>query len=80
MERDYEGTYFAFYRMEGNEMKMIEKVVQDHAELYWGRVLYTDSGADLSHAPCSEEDAMKFVNAYKQIDLPMKPFSEYPFS
>lgn len=72
--------YFDFYRMEGMEMKMIEKVVQDPIDLYWGRVLYTDSGADLSHAPCSEEDAMKFINAYKEIDLPMKPFSEYPFS
>lgn len=83
-EKDHETddyySYYDFYRMEGTQMKMIEKVVQDHAELYWGRVLYTDSGVDLSHAPCSEEDAMKFINAYKPIELPMKPFSEYPFS
>lgn len=80
MEYDEDGTYYAYYRLNGSKMEMIEKVVQDPADLYWGRVVYGDSGPDLSHAPCSEEDAMKFINAYKQIDLPMKPFSDYPFS
>lgn len=80
MECDYEGTYYAYYRLNGDKMEMIEKVVQDPFELYWGRVLYGESGPDLSHAPCSEEDAMKFINEYKPIELPMKPFSEYPFS
>lgn len=79
-ETDDYYSYYDFYRMEGTQMKMIEKVCQDPVDLYWGRVLYGDSGPDLSHAPCSEEDAMKFINAYKPIDLTMKPFSEYPFS
>lgn len=79
-ETDDYYTYFDFYRMEGTQMKMIEKVCQDPFDLYWGRVLYGDSGPDLSHAPCSEEEAMEFINAYKPIELPMKPFADYPFS
>jgi len=71
-----EGTYYAYYRLNGTKMEMIERIFQDPSDLYWGRVLY--SNPDPDHTPYSEEDAMKFVNAYKPIDLPMKPFSEYP--
>ncbi len=78
MDYDYDGTYYAFYRMNGTRMEMIERIFQDPFDLYWGRVLTSDS--DPNHTPYSEEDAMKFINAYKTIDLPMKPFSDYPFS
>lgn len=70
------GTYYDFYRMKGTEMEMIEKFFLEPVDLYWGRVVYSDSGPQ--NSACSEEDAMKLINAYKPITLDMKPFSEYP--
>lgn len=73
-----DGTYYDFYRMKGTEMEMIEKFFLEPIDLYWGRVVYSDSGPQ--NSACSEEEAMKLISAYKPIELPMKPFSEYPFS
>lgn len=75
---DDDYNYFDFYRMEGTQMKMIEKVCQDPFDLYWIRVLTSDP--DPNHTPYSEEDAMKFIDAYKPIELSMKPFADYPLS
>lgn len=76
MDCDDDGTYYGFYRMEGTEMVMIERFFQEPVDLYWSRAV---PGMDPSQGQAySEADAMKLIQAYKPIDLPMKPFSEYP--
>lgn len=72
----YDGTYYAFYRMEGTNMVEIDRFFQEPSDLYWGRVRKDDP--DPGNKAYSEEDAMALIQAYKPITLDMKPFSEYP--
>lgn len=74
VDRGSGGEYHAFYRYTEDGMEMIEKVVRDPATLYWGHVQAGQEGRTVT-----EEKAMAVLDAYKRIELDMKPFSEYPF-
>lgn len=78
MDYEKDGTYYAFYKMVGTELVMIEKVWQDYIDLYWSRD--PDGAGPEAPRPITQEEAQAAISAYKPIELDMKPFSEYPFS
>ncbi len=78
MVYEKDGTYYAFYKMVGTELVMIEKVWQDYIDLYWSRD--PDGIGPEAPRPITQEEAQSAISAYKPIELDMKPFSEYPFS
>lgn len=77
MYGEEDGTYYAFYRMKGTELELIEMIYQDRIQKYWVRVV---EGENPQSSHCSEETARSYIAQYHPIELNMKPFSEYPFS
>lgn len=72
-----DGLYYAFFRMKGTELELIEEIFQDSVQKYWWRVV---GGENPQSSHCSEETARSYIAQYHPIELNMKPFSEYPFS
>lgn len=72
-----DGLYYAFFRMKGTELELIEEIFQDSVQKYWWRVV---EGENPQSSHCSEETARSYIAQYHPIELNMKPFSEYPFS
>lgn len=77
MYGEEDGTYYAFYRMKGTELELIEMIYQDRIQKYWVRAV---EGENPQSSNCSEETARSYIAQYHPIELNMKPFSEYPFS
>lgn len=77
MYSEKDGTYYAFYRMKGTELELIEMIYQDRIQKYWVRAV---EGENPQSSNCSEETARSYIAQYHPIELNMKPFSEYPFS
>ena len=72
-----DGLYYAFFRMKGTELELIEEIFQDSVQKYGWRVV---EGENPQSSHCSEETARSYIAQYHPIELNMKPFSEYPFS
>ena len=72
-----DGLYYAFFRMKGTELELIEEIFQDSVQKYWWRVV---EGENPQSSNCSEETARSYIAQYHPIELNMKPFSEYPLA
>lgn len=77
MYSDIDGTYYEFYRMDDAKLQLVEKVIQDKTDHSWN---YVCASSNELLKRITEEEATQIINAYKPIELTMKPFSEYPFS
>ena len=69
-----DGLYYAFFRMKGTELELIEEIFQDSVQKYWWRVV---EGENPQSSHCSEETARSYIAQYHPIELNMKPFSEF---
>ena len=77
MYQNRAGTDYEFFKMTGSEIVSIERIWQDPLGLYWTH--FVSSDAVHKETAFSEETARRYIDAYKPVELTMRPFSEYPF-
>ena len=77
MYQNRAGTDYEFFKLNGTEIESIERIWQDPVGLYWTRFVTGDT--EHKETAFSEETARGYIGAYKPVELPMKPFAEYPF-
>lgn len=65
----------AYYKMEGNEMVLMERIVFDRANDEWVRSL---DGDLVGEETLTKEEAEKILAFYVRVDVEMKSISEFP--
>ena len=79
-----EGDSFQFFRLEEDELVLVDKIFNDEYG-YWMRRDENQSAEEIeknggraNYTPLTQEQAQQMIAAYKKIELDWKPFSQYP--